>query len=121
MKGAFDKLAEIRPLLAKVPETTLHEDEFLKTTDLVSVRRQGAENRRRMAMAELAEIFRANRWQQALELFHLIEEKLPELADLGLDAPVREKLAFAMGQMGRFYGAIAQLEICVARDPIRGD
>jgi len=117
MRGAFDKLAEIRPMLAKGPETMLHEDEFLTTDDLVPVRRQGAENRRRMAMAELAEIFRDRRWQQALDLFHPVEEKLPELIEPGLDTPVREKMAFAMGQLGRFDDAIAQLKICVEREP----
>ncbi len=45
MKGAFDKLAEIRPMLAKEPEAARHEDEFLKEADLVSVRRQVAESR----------------------------------------------------------------------------
>ncbi len=35
MKGAFDKLAEIRPMLAKEPEAARHEDEFLKEADLV--------------------------------------------------------------------------------------
>ena len=117
MHGAFDKLAEIRPMLDKGPETAVHEDEFLKTDDLVPVRRQGAENRLRMALAELAEIFRERRWQQALDLFHPVEEKLPELADLGLDTAVREKVGFAMGQMNRFDDAIAQLKICVEREP----
>jgi tetratricopeptide (TPR) repeat protein len=117
MQGAFDKLAEIRPTLAKGPEPGFHEDEFLQAADLVPVRRQTADNRRRLALAELAEIFREKRWQQALDLFYPVEEKLPELADLGQDAAVREKLAFALGQLGRFDDAIAQLQVCVTKEP----
>jgi tetratricopeptide (TPR) repeat protein len=60
---------------------------------------------------------RENQWQAALDLFFPVEEKLPELVDLGLDAAVREKLAFALGQLSRFDEAIAQLTVCVARDP----
>ena len=115
MQGAFDKLAEIRPTLAKGPETDVHEDEFLKTADLVPVRRQTAENRRRAALAELGEIFRQRKWQQALDLFYPVEEKLPELPDLGMDTTVREKLAFALGQLGRYDDAISQLQVCVTK------
>lgn len=42
MQGAFDKLAEIRPALAKGPKPACHEDEFLNAADLVPVRRQTA-------------------------------------------------------------------------------
>ena len=117
MQGAFDKLAEIRPALASGPEAAPREDEFLRAADLVPVRRQAAENRLRMVLAELAEIFRERRWQQALDLFHPVEEKLPELVDLALDTAVREKLAFALGQAGRPDDALAQLRVCVDRDP----
>lgn len=116
MKGAFDKLAEIRPALAKGPEPAHCEDEFLKASDLAPVRGQIAGNRLRAALAELVEIFREKRWEQALDLFHPVEEKLPELVDQGLDGAVREKLAFCLGQLGRFDDAIAQLQICVTRD-----
>ena len=117
MQGAFDKLAEIRPTLAKGPETVLHEDEFLQKADLVPVRRQAAEHRRRAVLAELAEIIRQRQWQQALDLFYPVEEKIPELSDLGMDTAVREKLAFALGQLGRFDDAITQLKVCVATEP----
>ena len=117
MKGAFDKLAEIRPVLARGPEPAHHEDEFLRASDLVPVQSQVAENRARMASAELAEMFREKQWQQALDLFYPVEEKLPEPADLEMDTKVREKLAFALGQLGRFDDAIAQLRVCVDREP----
>lgn len=119
MKGAFDQLATIRPSLAKGPEPVKHEDEFLTVDDLVPVGKQMCENRLRGVMAEINEIVRQKSWQQALDLFHPVEEKLPELTDRGMDGPVREKLAFALGQLGRHDDALAQLEICVAREPGR--
>jgi len=117
MKGAFDKLTEIRPLLARGPEPEHHEDEFLRVAERVPVGRQIARNRLRMALAELAEIFREKQWQQALDLFYPVDEKLPELVDLCLDMQVREKIAFCLGQLGRFDDAIGQLQLCVAREP----
>lgn len=117
MKGAFDKLAEIRPMLAKEPEAERHEDEFLKEADLVPVRRQVAENRLKMVLTEMTEIFRERQWQQALDLFYPVREKLPELADLEMDKAVREKLGFALGQLSRFDEAIEELRVCVEREP----
>ena len=117
MQGAFDKLAEIRPALAKGPDRVPREDEFLRAADLVSVHRQAAGNRRRMVLVELSEIFRDRKWQQALDLFYPVEEKLPEVSDQKLDAAVREKLAFALGQLARYDDAIAQLKVCIDRDP----
>jgi tetratricopeptide (TPR) repeat protein len=117
MRGPFDKLAEIRPTLARGRQPVNREDEFLHADDLVPVRRQACENRQRMVLAELTEIFRDRQWQQGLDLFHPVEEKLPELVDLELDTRVREKLAFALGQLGRYDDAIAQLQVCVTKTP----
>jgi tetratricopeptide (TPR) repeat protein len=117
MKGAFDKLAEIRPSLSARPEPASRGDELLSASDLVRVHRRVAENRLRAVRAELAELFREKQWQQVLDLFSPVEEKLPALTDAGLDAEVREKLAFALGQLGRYDDAIAQLLVCAARTP----
>lgn len=117
MQNAFEKLAEIRSNLSPGPGTKATGDEFLSAADLVPVHRQVAGNRLRAVKAEMAEIFSEKRWQQAIDLFFPVEEKLPELTDLGLEAPVREKVAFALGQLGRYDDAIAQLRICVVRDP----
>ncbi|MFH0727049.1 MAG: tetratricopeptide repeat protein [Pseudomonadota bacterium] len=117
MHAALEKLAEIRPMLAKAPEPVRHEDEFLSVDDLVSVHRQAIEHRRQMVQSELEEIFREKKWQHALDLFMPVEEKLPELVAKGLDTAVREKIAFALGQLGRYDDAIAQLGICVERNP----
>ena len=119
MKGAFEKLAEIRPTLAKVSEPQRHEDEFLQAADLVPVRKQAAEHRLSAVLAELEALLGEKQWQQILDLFWPVEEKLPELAALGMDTAVREKLAFALGQLGRHDDALTQLEMCVTREPER--
>ncbi len=92
-------------------------DEFLQTGDLVPVRRDAAVRRLKRTLAEMEELFRENRWQAALDLFYPPTEKLPELCDLALDIPVRAKLAFALGQLKCFDDAIAELELCLAREP----
>jgi hypothetical protein len=56
--GNIQKLAKIRPALARGQQPVSREDEFLHADDLVPVRRQACENRQRMVLAELAEIFR---------------------------------------------------------------
>ena len=76
-------------------------DDLLAPDDLVPVRREAAVRTESLALAELAELIRQNRWAEAVDLFHPVEEKLPELADHGRDIRVREKIAFALGHLGR--------------------
>jgi tetratricopeptide (TPR) repeat protein len=92
-------------------------DEFLLLEDLVPVKRDAAMRSLKRTLAEMGELTRENRWQDAVELFYPPEEKVPELCDLGLDVPVRAKLAFALGQLKRFDDAIAELQQCLAREP----
>ena len=113
MSHTFEKLAEIRADLPAKAQSLPTEDEFLKTRDLVPAFRQAAENRLRMALAEMDELQRENRWQEMVDLFFPPSEKLPETVEARLDVPVREKLAFALGQLGRYDEAIAELIGCV--------
>jgi tetratricopeptide (TPR) repeat protein len=92
-------------------------DEFLTVGGLVTVRREAAKRRLRMALAEIEQMSRENKWADVLAMFHPVAEKLPELADHGLEARVREKTAFALGQLKRFDEAIAELEACIQREP----
>lgn len=92
-------------------------DEFLSAETIVQARRGAAERSQRLALAEIEEMVRENRWQDILAAFFPVQEKLPELADEGLDLAVRERIAFALGQVGRFDEAIAELQLCVGRDP----
>lgn len=119
MNGPFEKLARIRKELPDNPESGAVRDEFLSEEDLVPIKRQTAENRLKSALAELEELQRENRWQEIIDLFAPVEDKLPELIDLGLEVLVREKIAFAQGQIGRFDDAIAELLCCLERSPDR--
>ncbi len=119
MKREFEKLAQIRSDLPDAARSMPSEDEFLTSKDLVPAFRQAAENRIRMALGEISELQRENRWQEIVDLFSPVGDKLPEIVDSGLDVPLREKLAFALGHLGRYDDAIAELESCVEREPDR--
>ena len=118
MNGKFEKLAEIRADLPAGRQAPAG-DEFLSGDDLVPAFRQTAENRLRMALAEIDELQRENRWKEIVELFSPVADKLPETVEAGLDVPVREKLAFALGQVGRHDDAIGELSYCLKREPDR--
>lgn len=92
-------------------------DELLAPDDLVPVRREAAVRTEQRALAELGDLIRQNRWNEAVDLFHPVEEKLPELADHGQDIRVREKIAFALGHLGRHDDAIRELAACLKREP----
>jgi len=93
-------------------------DEFVSAETIVSVKRTAGERSQRLSLAEIEELSRENRWEDILASFFPVTEKLPELAEEGLDIPVREKLAFALGQLGRFDDAIAELQTCIGREPM---
>lgn len=94
-------------------------DPFFNPSDLVPVKQDAARRTSRRAVAEIDELITASRWSDAVELFYPTSEKLPELADQELDTAVRSKLAFCLGQLGRFDEAIEELSVCVAREPDR--
>lgn len=119
MKNAFEKLAEIKPGLPELPTSRPGEDEFLSEKDLIRANHRMAQNRLKLALAEIDELQRENRWPDILALFSPVEDKLPELAAARLDLPVREKVAFAMGQMRRFDDAITELTRCLELNPER--
>ncbi|MBF0211921.1 MAG: hypothetical protein HQK68_13670, partial [Desulfamplus sp.] len=56
-------------------------------------------------------------WDNIISLYYPVDQKCPELAASGVDLPIREKVAFALGQLQRFDDAISELEICIAREP----
>jgi|GEM_PF-5756286 len=91
-------------------------DEFLGLEDLVPVKRNAAERTTRQAFAELLEFIRENKWEDAVNIFYPMEEKLPEVIEHGLDAEIRAKLAFVLGQINRFDNAIRELSLCVRGD-----
>ena len=112
------KQPEAAPATAlKTIPTTPVGDAFLSADDLVVAKRQAAETRLRVLLAEMEELIRANRWQDVVALFSPVEEKAPFLAASGLDVPVREKIAFALGHIGRYDAAIDELSLCIDREP----
>ena len=119
MPSGFDKLAQIRPMLPVAPEAVPREDEFLTVEDLVSSMRRSARHRLHMALAEMEDLIREKQWRAVVDLFAPVSEKHPELVDQELDGAVREKLAFALGQMGRHDAAIAELLCCAEQTPDR--
>ena len=98
-------------------QTDVREDEFLKLEDLVPVRRDAAGKLLNQVLAETEELFREKKWADMLALFYPVGEKLPEITEYGMDTRIREKLAFALGQLNRFDDAIAELSVCVQREP----
>ncbi len=93
------------------------DDPFLSADDLVSVKTDAIDRIRRRVLTEIEELIRENRWPDIKELFYPVSEKQPELVAREMDAPVRGKVAFALGHMKCFDEAIAELHICLQRDP----
>jgi tetratricopeptide (TPR) repeat protein len=71
----------------------------------------------RQLPGELDELIQGNRWQEMVDRFYPVEEKLADMKADGLKVQVRSKLAFALGQLSRFDEAIAELTWCVDRFP----
>lgn len=116
-QAALQNVPRIRSTPTAVKTVVPAGDELLAPEDLVPVHREAADRTRNRVMAELAEMVREKRWQEAVDLFHPVEEKLPELADHGLDLRAREKLAFALGHLGRHDDAICELKRCLRQEP----
>ncbi|MBF0243609.1 MAG: hypothetical protein HQK64_14185 [Desulfamplus sp.] len=51
-------------------------------------------------------MMQANQWDNIISLYYPVDQKCPELAASGVDLPIREKVAFALGQLQRFDSAV---------------
>lgn len=104
------------PLSSQVPgrpETDLFSDE-----ELFGVQKgEYLRKTRNRILFDMEEAMGQNRWDDILALYHPVEEKLPELVRAGADIPVRQKLAFALGQTGQFDEAIQELQVCAGAEP----
>lgn len=58
-----------------------------------------------------------NRWQDIIELFHPVDDKIPELVAVGMEIDIRDKLSFALVRLHRAEEAIAVLLSAVERQP----
>ena len=99
-------------------QAVVREDEFLSVADLVPVKKQAAQRSLRRTLGEMAELVAEKKWEELIEIFYPVDEKVPELVEYDLDAEVRAKTGFALGQVKRFDEAIRELEICVEKDPV---
>lgn len=95
----------------------LAEDEFLDS-ESVTFGREAVRGAMNCCLGELEELIRENRWEDALDLAWPVEEKLPELVAVGLDVEIRAKAGFILGQLQRFDDAVAELTVCVKKDPL---
>ncbi|MFP4573067.1 MAG: tetratricopeptide repeat protein [Desulfobacterales bacterium] len=98
-------------------KSDLVDDEFFTEASLVTVKKDVAAKQEKRIYADIEEMIRQCRWDDALSLYYPVEEKLPELLDQGMASRVREKMAFVLGQVKRFDEAISELKICVEADP----
>ena len=92
-------------------------DEFLSIDDLVPVKHDVAARSLKLALTEAEELVCEKKWEDLVSLFYPVEEKHPELIENDLDAKLRAKVAFALGQLNRFDEAINELSVCVEREP----
>lgn len=58
-----------------------------------------------------------NRWQDIIELFHPVDDKVPELVAAGMEIDIRAKVAFALVRLHRAEEAIATLLPAAERQP----
>lgn len=109
-------IAKAKPTAAVV-DATVKEDAFLSLKEMVPVKRDQAERACRLTLTEIEELTRENRWDDVVALWHPLEEKAPELVEHQLDVRVRQKVAFALGQVQRFDDAISELKKCLTAEP----
>ena len=102
---------------AEKGRANLFEDEFFSENTLVTVKKDVAARQEKRIYADIEEMIRQCRWEDALSLYYPVEEKVPELPEQKMAYRVREKMAFVLGQVKRFDEAISELKICVEADP----
>ncbi len=99
------------------PKQKIVGDEFLTAESMNPVLEQARERAFAQVLHDMDELFRQNRWEEILALYHPVKEKLPELENHPRLHQIRGKLAFAMGQVRRFDDAIRQLTLCIDQAP----
>lgn len=93
------------------------DDPFLTLAALLAPGSKAVWNARKRVLDDIAELMRENRWEDIISLYYPVDEKVPDAVKAGIDIPVREKTAFALGHIQRFDDAIRELGICVEREP----
>ena len=55
---------------------------------------------------EINEVIRDKKWEDAVALFHPLDEKFPDLVTGHLNVPLREKIGFVLGQLKKYDEAL---------------
>lgn len=92
-------------------------DEFLNLEEYLGIKHDTAKRHLKQALMEINELIRDKRWEDAVSLFHPLDEKFPDLVTGHLDVPLREKIGFVLGQLNKYDEAIKELEIGIQKDP----
>ena len=95
----------------------LQNDPFLTFETLISPKSNAGKQARKRITNDIEELVRNCYWEDIVALYHPVETKVPDLVAAGLDLPVRQKIAFAMGQLNQFDPAIKELLVCVKSEP----
>lgn len=92
-------------------------DSFFTFEDLISPESGAGRQTQKRITNDIDELMRNCHWEDIVSLYHPVETKVPDLVAAKLDLPVREKIAFAMGQLKQFDPAIEELLVCVKSEP----
>lgn len=95
----------------------VEEEDFLLNKNLAPGLHEHTRQELRRCAAEAEELLRASRWEDMIALFYPLEEKVPSVVDAGIDLQLRLKVAFALGQTGRFEEALKSLEPALRLHP----
>lgn len=95
----------------------VREDQFLSRGDLVGAARDAADRSALRVLAQARELFRTASWDEMVSLLYPVAERVPEVMGTDHEAAVRGNVAFALSQREKFDEALAELAICVDREP----
>ncbi len=76
-----------------------------------------AEREYQRVLSEIKELQHEKRWEDINALFYPVEEKLADLCMAGMDAGIRQEVAFSLGRAGRHQDAIKCVKPVLKNDP----
>ncbi|MDY0361172.1 MAG: tetratricopeptide repeat protein [Desulforegulaceae bacterium] len=100
------------------PAKEIFEDEFVKLSDL-KISQSSLKNSSIRISGQISELSSQNKWVEIVELFHPLNDKLPEFANSEFEADLRSKISFALNQLKKFDEAIIELQTAVNLQPDR--
>ncbi len=98
-------------------DQNLLDDPFLSLETFLAPKSNAGKQAQKRIRNDIGELMRGCRWENIVCLYHPVETKVPDLVAAKLDCSIREKIAFAMGQLKQFDPAIKELLVCVESEP----